>query len=588
MRALKFLFPAIIISLLCGCSTIKERVTQALWNYSGITEDPAYIQYVELEKGNELNQEGVYHSEIVDEYLAEEDKPSGSIQVSFARSEFLQMEYYRDAEMNEKLDTENCWLNPGDTIYVSEVKLSNTINPFYHFSEIRVRQIDEKGNAEILSVVTEVPGLLYHIPEDFSGTDISIVPIGTYQNRIVNLNAVYVKPDGTETVMENGIWQINGKRHGNGPVELNPMESYRVVFDYSAYKDNWYFAGSSPEAYWDNDNEAIISFLTVPSNSEQMDFTVRLHPYGTMTVLNGLTYQNPLNSIIDSAAALFGNKSIIETQNIIELIQVNGITSINNFSDTEIKLSDLKTGDEILIRVPEMYKVIAEGLQLPASEHKEKSSREYRFTIPDSEAMTFRLSVTQRNSNLDGIYHTMPVTNGELALYDASGVRYSDGSELPAENEKIAVTIVPDAQYCIYGRNVKDNIYQAEMTYSDFNKNLQTILTDHPIRPGIVVTIDTEDDRGNCTFWSGNEMLTGTVYLREGQDLQFDYLLDPEGGYEIILSKEEREQMINVWSPYAASRYIEVNDNLQGKTLRCRDFVTMQERVGENVAANTY
>ena len=110
----------------------------------------------------------------------------------------------------------------------------------------------------------------------------------------------------------------------------------------------------------------------------------------------------------------------------------------------------------------------------------------------------------------------MPVTNGELALYDASGVRYSDGSELPAENEKIAVTIVPDAQYCIYGRNVKDNIYQAEMTYSDFNKNLQTILTDHPIRPGIVVTIDTEDDRGNCTFWSGNEMLTGTVYLREG------------------------------------------------------------------------
>ena len=124
-----------------------------------------------------------------------------------------------------------------------------------------------------------------------------------------------------------------------------------------------------------------------------------MHPYGTMTVLNGLTYQNPLNSIIDSAAALFGNKSIIETQNIIELIQVNGITSINNFSDTEIKLSDLKTGDEILIRVPEMYKVIAEGLQLPASEHKEKSSREYRFTIPDSEAMTLPLSVTQRNSN---------------------------------------------------------------------------------------------------------------------------------------------------------------------------------------------
>ena len=588
MRALKFIFLTGIILLLCGCSTIKERVTQALWDYSGISEDPAYLQYVELEKGNELNQEGVYHSEIVDEYMNEEDKPSGSVQVSFARSEFLQMEYYRDEEMNEKLDPDNCWLNPGDAIYVSEVKLSNTINPFYHFSEIRIRQIDEKGNVETLSVITEAPGLLYHIPEDFSGTDISIVPIGTYQNRVVNLNAVYVHPDGTETVMENGIWQINGKRHGNGPVELNPMESYRVVFDYSAYKDNWYFASSSPEAYWDNDSDAIISFFTVPSNSERMDFTVRLHPYGTMTVLNGLTYQNPLNSILDSAAALFGNKSIIETQNIIELIQVNGITSINNFSDTEIKLSDMKAGDEILIRVPEMYKIIAEGLQLGASEHKEKSSREYRFTIPDTEAMTFRLSVTQRNSDLDGVYHTMPVTNGELTLYDASGVRYSDGCELPAENEKVVVTITPDEKYSVYGRNVKGNVYRAEMSYSDFTKNLQTILTDHPIRPGIVVTIDTADDKGNCTFWSGNNILTGTVYLREGQDLQFDYLLDPDGGYEIILSKEEREQMINVWSPYAASRYIEVTEGLQGKTLRCRDFVTMQERVGENVAADTY
>ena len=75
--------------------------------------------------------------------------------------------------------------------------------------------------------------------------------------------------------------------------------------------------------------------------------------------------------------------------------------------------------------------------------------------------------------------------------------------------------------------------------------------------------------------------------LREGQDLQFDYLLNPDAGYEVYLTPEERMQGVDIWSPYAASRQLNVTDELQGKTLRCRDFVNLQKGVKRD-AANPY
>ena len=590
MKKIEIIIFMAFLFLLCGCSAVKERVVQILWENSGVPEDASYIQYREMEDENNLNEEGLYHSDIIDTLTADNEPPSGSVHVSFARNDFLHLEYYINEAMDEKPVNTGCYVNPGDTIYVSEVQSANPNNPLYKFSEIQVREIDENADSKIIAVIRDVPGLLFHIPEDYKGTELSVVPIGKYEDRTVILNAVYVHPDGTETVLENGIWEINGKRYGNETVKLNPMESYRVVFDYSAYKDGWYFSGSNPEAYWDKSSDATITFLSVPSNLETVEYKVSLHPYGTMTIKNGVNYQSPVDSFLDSAATIFGNKSIIDTQNIIELLQVNNITNANNFSDTEITLSKLKSGDEILIRVPEDLKIIADGLKLPASEHREKSSREYLFAIPDTESMSFQLSVTRRNSDPDGVFHQLPLQNGELAIFDAAGLRYTDGSELPSESEKITVTITPVDQYCIYGKNVnaKDNVYRAEMKYSEFESNLQSILADHPIRPGIVVTIDTEDDSGNCVFWTGTEILTGTVVLREGQDLQFDYVLDQSAGYEIVLSQEERVQLINVWSPYAASRTLEVTDDLQGKVLRCRDFVTLKEGVKTNDFADPY
>ncbi len=589
-RMCSILLPALLcVMLLSGCGRIQEKIEEILWDHSGASDDQSYQQYRRLQSENRLDGDGLYRSDELERMqTALREEPAGAVHVSFARSEFLHFTYYRDEAMTEELPGENCRLNPGDAIYASAPVLSDRSSPLYRFEEFQIREYDEAGKMKrLLAESREAPGLVFRIPGDFSGTEISVMPLGGYRNRTVNFNAYSLQPDGQKRALENGVWEINGKRYGNVSVEIKPLESYRVVYDYGAYKDDWYFVESDPESYWDNSNDGTITFMAVPSDEERVDYSVRLHPYGRMTIGNAVSFQSAVDSFFDSASVIFGNKSVIETQNIISLLQVNGITVINNFSDTEVSIPRLKVGDEILIRVPEELKVIADGIALQPPV-KTDGEWEYRFTVPDREDMDYRLSVSRRNTDADGVYHAGSVPRGTLAVFDSLGIEYTEGSELPAENEKVTVVITPDPDYCIYGKNVKDNVYRAEMSYSEFTARFDEIVVSHPIRPGIMVTIDTEDELGECTFWSGNDRISGTVMLREGQDLQFDFILRQDAGYEIILTPEDRGEAVSLWSPLAVNRQLDVTENLGGKTLRCRDYITLKEGGPANAAADPF
>ena len=586
MKRLRIVFLLPILVILSGCTQVRERVEQLMWEHSGVTEDVAYNQYQQMQASDALDKDGLYHSAEVESYEKSLEKP-GTVHVTFARNDFLDFKYYRDESYSEPLETTDCWLNPGDAVFAGEPELINPISRLYRFSEFVILELGEKGSIkEVLQNTKNIPGEIYRIPDDFTGTDISVIPIGEYQNRTVKLSAVTVAPDGSRKVLENGSWEIDGKRYGNVRVQLNPVESYRIIYDYTPYLENQYFAGSSPEFYWENNRDGTITFLADPSDNEYMEYEVRFHPYGLMTITNAVTYQNMVDSLLDGAAAIFGNSSVIETQNLISLIQVNGLTKGNNFSDTEVTVPELKVGDEILIRVPADMKLVSEDIkELSAAESD--AGRDYRFLIPDTDTMHFHLSVTKRNLERTGVFHETVLEHAKFEVFNSSGIRYREGSELPAENERVTVMITPEKDFCVYGKNVKGNVYQADMKYSDLADHMEEILESHPVKPGISVTLDTEDELGECAFWTGTERLSGTVMLREGQDLQFDYLLDPESGYEIYLTPEERMMGVEVWSPYASSRSLDVTEELQGETLRCRDFVTIQEGVKSD-AAHSY
>ena len=76
--------------------------------------------------------------------------------------------------------------------------------------------------------------------------------------------------------------------------------------------------------------------------------------------------------------------------------------------------------------------------------------------------------------------------------------------------------------------------------------------------------------------------------LREGQDLQFDYMLYADSGLEITLTPADLKEAVNLWSPLAANRSLDVTEELNGRTLRCRDFLTFKEGAATDVITDPF
>ena len=135
---------------------------------------------------------------IVKENENSNDSSDGTIQVTFARNNYLEVEYYYDEELTHPIDTTNCRLNKGDSIYVSKIKPKKTKSNLYSFSEFRFVFYDNDGNRTDIKKTTNANGKVYTIPNDFEGKGISVLPIGAYKDRELKLESYYFDSDGDQ------------------------------------------------------------------------------------------------------------------------------------------------------------------------------------------------------------------------------------------------------------------------------------------------------------------------------------------------------------------------------------------------------
>ncbi len=559
--------------LLCGCDTVNDLVSRALWKFSDVESDESYRTYAELRDNGELDDDGLYHSEELAALEAAAKEPDGTIHVSFSVNDALGFTYYRDAAMTEALDTNSCWLNPGDAVYASAPDLSNApaLYNFSHF-EIRARASEEEAWTGV-GTSESIPGLVYAIPNDFNGTDLSILPMGYYEQRTLTLSV----RDGDEELTK-GFWTVNGKDYGNVTVKVNAQSTCRVVYNYGAYKDSYYFYDSDPECFYDKSSDGTVTFYETPSDKAEVSYTVEMHPYTSLLIQNGASddknWFESLWSFLTDA-----DRSVYELENVVTLLEVNGSPAVNKLTGEECRLEKLKAGDEVRVRVPLNMKLTGTGVAI-SKPTVVSGSREYILTIPYELDENRRAAVTPRNSE-DGEYHAPTVKDGTLRLYDKFGNEYLDGSELPGENETVAVEITPDEGMCVYGKHVKNNVYREEMTYSAFVTRFPELTREAEIRPAHAVVLDTTDELGSCTFWIGSEAVEGPVLLRDDDNFELDYTLN-NTRYEIIYEYGDPVPMDGS-SIFSVTRDIEINDSLDGRTLRCRDFVKLAERTTSNV-----
>ena len=263
-----------------GVDTINERLEDYYLEKSEIKDDENYKQYKSLEENNQLNSDGVYSeaSALISNDGIEEERP-GQVRVTFSRNEFLDIKYYLDAGMqNEVVDY--CYMNPNDCLYAS-VSLSNSVRSnLYSFEGYQIYEyIDSEMKA--LDWSSSEENCIFQIPMTFSGTEISVVPVGKYEKRELTLNDYEITNDGNSSSLA-GDWIVNDEETKENNIKINPITSYLVSYRYD--NSEYFYVKSSPEARYTDNKEGIVIFDEANSQSTNSEYSVELHKYITVDI----------------------------------------------------------------------------------------------------------------------------------------------------------------------------------------------------------------------------------------------------------------------------------------------------------------
>ena len=281
----KFVVMLLVLLLsasLTACSSIESTLENRILEKSGILDSEDYKKYKQMEEDNEL-EKGHYIVPVIDEAPTDEiNEELGSIHVTFATNRYLKVEYYLDMDLTNEIDQENCYLNPGDSIYAKAVS-SNPNTNLYEIEEYRVVDYSNNGQKEIgRSLSTE--GLVYQVPSTFLGTEIGIVPVGKYQDRTISVQVSLIDDNGESATLSNaGTLFVNDTKYPGTNATINPLSPYILKYEFD--KKNYFFVRSIPECFTEDPNaEGVIEFFEVDPTEMDFDYSIQLHKYISLNI----------------------------------------------------------------------------------------------------------------------------------------------------------------------------------------------------------------------------------------------------------------------------------------------------------------
>ena len=275
----KTILPIVAASavLFGGCSSVDSVMERVIMERSGIYENEEYLQYQEYKEAGKLDEDNQY---IYDEEDSSSVAADGSVHVTFAENRYLKVDYYTDEKMMNQIDESGCYLNPGDTIYGKVTECTNPYSNLYELSEYRIAEYDADGNRKAeYSQEAEDGTLEYNIPSDFTGTELSVMPVGEYRDRSLSMEVYCCDDSGNETPLSNaGTWTVNDETISGNSAEISPVEDYILKYDYD--DENYFFVSSEPECFTkDPVGLGSVEFWEAKSTDENISYRVELHNY---------------------------------------------------------------------------------------------------------------------------------------------------------------------------------------------------------------------------------------------------------------------------------------------------------------------
>lgn len=265
--------------LLTGCSTVDAKLEQALLEKSGILEHEDYLQYQQYQEADRLDENGQY----VDLKLNE--TPNGQIHITFAENRYLNIWYYTDSSMTTPINTTSCYLNPGDILYAKVIECNNPNSNLYRLAEYRIIEYDTEGNVNKEHQQSAVDGSLeYQIPTNFTGTEMSVIPIGEYPDRNLSMSVYYVDDNGNEQSLGNaGTWSINGNDIEGNTAQISPIESYVLKFTFDT--KNYFYVGCEPKCFTKSPaTTGFVEFWEAEPTDDDMTYRVELRQFLKLSI----------------------------------------------------------------------------------------------------------------------------------------------------------------------------------------------------------------------------------------------------------------------------------------------------------------
>lgn len=266
--------------LLSGCNVVDDRLGQIFLERSGVTQQDDYLRYEQYQQEGKLDEEGCYVAP-----MEQQPERQGQVHVTFANNHYMEVLYYRDAAMATPLASTECYLDPGDTLYAKVERYKDLNSNLYHLAGFRIREYDQQGKvrSEWTEEVTD-DRLEYQIPADFTGTELSLLPVGEYADRELSVGVYYLDDQGQEHPLGNaGTWSVNGVPVEGDTVKVSPTESYTLKFKYD--DKNYFYVGSEPSCFTkEPENAGFVEFWQAQATEANTDYRVELHPYLTLSL----------------------------------------------------------------------------------------------------------------------------------------------------------------------------------------------------------------------------------------------------------------------------------------------------------------
>lgn len=498
---------------------------------------------------------------------------NGTIQVTFARNNYLEIDYFYDNELTQPIDTTNCWLNKGDSIYISKIKPKKTKSNLYNFSEFRFVFYDNDGNRTDVEKTSTASGKIYTVPNDFDGKGISILPIGTYKERELKLESYYFDLEGKRVDFTDKLWRINegGELFVNGTQAVSPVESYTLSFDYSPYKDSYYFVRSEPKCFYHKESDSKVVFSKVNANEETQKYSIVMHPFITLRIKD-TEHHWIVDDLFDKGAI----KKIEKNSESLEKYKKGS----EELKKAEIDISKLKIGDTVAITVGKDYKLVCSNLDLSNPIPMEEG---YKYTIkfPENNEKSYQIEISTRNSEAEGKFEPPFISNGTFSLSYENGGDIKQGVELPAEGQRVELKIIGNDGFYVSGNDTENGIFKKTMSFSDYQRDIDKIISNHPIKKFISIKLPEKDAHGSCTYEIDGKTIKDVADgLRDNQKLKMTYTLndDDRDLYEI--------ERTNVWDGFWAwatgssevTVEIPINEDLNGMELVISDYIKLKEK----------